>query len=917
MLRSDLMRAALLAVLLLAFAPVQRDEDTRTATQYLHGLRDRGYFDLADEYLERLRSAPGTPTDLRETIDYEQARIMIDEASRTGDLALRKELLDKARGKLSSFTQQHPKHPLTTEALVQLARLLVERGHLAMLQGDEAATPKEKEVKLSEARASFDQARDAYTRADEMLTAAFKTFPHFLPDNDPRKAQREQAHTAMMDAQLQKAVVDYEQGQTYPAGSPQRAKYMDTGLAQFEDIYKRYRTQFAGLTARMYQAKCFEERGDIGPALGIYNELLEHQDPRLRALQRHVAYFKIIAHAKRQEYALAADLASAWLQRYGSPDEHRSREGLGVQLELAKNILAQVPTLTERERGVATRRAVDVLGQTVRFASPYKAEALEILKKYKPKEAANAENLARMGYEELSAQADQAIASHEWDKAIAALRLAIRKADPARDIDKANLARYTLAFCYYMNKQFYEADVLTEHLARRYPHFSMAPKAAEIAMASLADAYNTYREVDRASDLQRLINVAAYAAETWPEKDEGDAARMTLGQIYHGTGQYPKAIAAFESVRRQSAKRVEAQSKAGTSHWEQSQVLRRKGDTKEADAEVDKALASLNAALKARREAGTAPTDADLIGNLCDLAAIRLETGKPAEALALLEPSARAVQSAGAGASPAASRLMAVLLRAHINSGQIEKALADMAALETMGGGTNLAQLYYGLGKLLETEIKTLREKGDRAGLARRQADYLRFLTALAGTKSGQSYDSLRWAGEQMLKIQNPKGAAAVFQRILDTFGKDKAFLAQPGAEQRLFLVRVRLSEALRGQEDFTASEALVQELIKEHPSRIEPLYEQAMLLENKAETKQATWKAAFASWQRLALRLGAIRPRPIEYYDAWYHAAYALSRDGQGTKARQTLGSVMRLSQNVGSPEMKEKYDALLKQIK
>ncbi len=55
-------------------------------------------------------------------------------------------------------------------------------------------------------------------------------------------------------------------------------------------------------------------------------------------------------------------------------------------------------------------------------------------------------------------------------------------------------------------------------------------------MQSLADAYNTYTEIDRLSDLDRLINLATYTAETWPDKEEGDDARMNLGQIYAGHG---------------------------------------------------------------------------------------------------------------------------------------------------------------------------------------------------------------------------------------------------------------------------------------------------------------------------------------------------------------------------------------------
>ena len=139
--------------------------------------------------------------------------------------------------------------------------------------------------------------------------------------------------------------------------------------------------------------------------------------------------------------------------------------------------------------------------------------------------------------------------------------------------------------------------------------------------------------------------------------------------------------------------------------------------------------------------------------------------------------------------------MLTALLRAHITAGQIEKAQADMAALEKQGGGGNLAQLYFGLGKLLEAEMKALKDKGDSAGLARRQQDYLKFLTALANAKSGQTYESLEWAGEQMLKIQNPRDAGKIFKRILETIGKDKEFLARTGATNLLLRTRIKYAE--------------------------------------------------------------------------------------------------------------------------
>jgi hypothetical protein len=920
MLRRAYTVAAVVAGAAIGLSTARGEEDMRTAAQFVQGLRDQKYFDLATDYLETLRKAPDAPAELKVTVDYELGRILLDEAASTGDLVRRKELLEQARGKLDAFTKANPKHALFAEASVQKARLLVERGHLAMLLADETEDKAEKDAKVAEARSSFDQARTAYTEADERLQTAFKAFPPYISDDDPRKAEKERTHTAMMDAQLQKGIVDYEQGQTYPLGSKERADYLAKGLAQFEDIYKRYRTQFAGLTGRMWQAKCYEERGDYGPAMGIYNELMEHADPRLRGLQRNVGYFQIILYNKRKEYPLAVKGAQGWISYYNSPDEQRSKEGLGVRLEMAKALLTQLPELTDdAEKAQYRTKATDLLAQVVRVSSPFKLEAVDLLKKYKPKTATFALDPARLSFEDASALADQAIASHEWENAIAALRVAIRKADPARDPEKANLSRYQLAFSYYMNKQFYEADVLADQLARRYPRFSLAPKAAELGMAALSEAYNTFREIDRGTDLKNLIEMAAFTAETYPDTEAGDTARWTLGQIHHGLGDYAKAIQDYESVRANSARWIEARTRVGDSHWKQSLLLREKGTSEaaaEADEEVKKALETLNAALKARRDSGATPADPGLIANACDIAAIDLETGKASEALTLLDPIV-AAQGTEAGSNPMFPRLMATELRAHVATGQVDRALADMATLEKAGGGNNLTQLYYSLGKLLEKEMDNLKKKGDSAGLARTQQAYQKFLAALVNAKAGQTYQSLQWAGESMLALGNSKEAADVFDRILEAAEKDKTFLPAQAAEPSLMKTRLKLAAALRGQGQFDKSDELITELIKQSPRSIEPQFEKGMLLEARAAAGQSKWSVAHNQWRTIALKMASMRPKPAEYYDAWYHAALALWKDGQATLARQTLGSVMRLSPNLSGPEMKAKYEDLIARMK
>ena len=240
-----------------------------------------------------------------------------------------------------------------------------------------------------------------------------------------------------------------------------------------------------------------------------------------------------------------------------------------------------------------------------------------------------------------------------------------------------------------MNKQYYEAAVLAEQLARRYPQGGLSAKAIDIGMQAWADAYSTYTEVDRSSDLKRLISLAIYTVETWPDKDQGDNARMNLGQIYLGMGQYDKAIEIFGAVRKRSREWVTAQNRLGAADWAKSRDLERRGETARAQAEAQTAVDVLNVALKARRESGAAATDPGLVGNVGDLATVFTETGKPAEALALLDSIVKA-QTVKSG--PGFARLMEAQLKAYVMSGKVEPAIAAMKALEQSGAASGRAR---------------------------------------------------------------------------------------------------------------------------------------------------------------------------------------------------------------------------------
>jgi tetratricopeptide (TPR) repeat protein len=889
-------------------------EDSRTVLKFLKDLRDGGLHDHALYYIKLLQADAGLPAKIKDVLDYEEGLTLIDEAVKSGDLVLREELLRDAGEKLERFVKAHPDLMQARDAQVHIGKLLLERGHAAMILSEDTADATKKAAKISEARAAFEQARQAYGKTIEPLKEQYKKFAGFMEKDDARVAERDAIYATLLDALLQQGVADYELAESFPAGSPERAEWLVKAYAQFDAIHKDHREQWGGLMARMWQGKCFEEQGKIGEAVAIYKELMGHTDPKLRQLQRNVGYFYIVALGRRKQYALAADEASRWLTFYNRREERDSLEGLGVQTEYAKNLDAQMKEISSNERPKATKLIVDASSQVVRRASPYKKEALALLRKYKPSAAVKAEELVRITYEDAINQAEEAIGSQDWEKAIVLLKAAVRKADPARNIDKANRARYTLAFCYYKTNRFYEADVLAEHLARRYPQGGLSDRATEIAMQSLADAYNTYTEVDRISDLDRIINLARYTADTWPEKDSGDQARMNLGHIYTEMGKYDEALKVYSAIKPRSKQWIPVQNRLGLVHWQKSRLLGSRGDAKGSQVEAQKAIDALTGALKARRDSGAGQTDPGVIGNVGDLATVLTEIGKPAEALALLDPVIKA-QTVKTG--PGFAMLMEAQLKTYLVTGAVEPAMASIKALEEAGGAAGRAQLYYRLGKLLEKELDDLRAKKKTSALAKLVQSYRAILNTVVESKTGQTFESLEWAGSSLLALDAYADAEKVFRRMLTEFTQNPQFLEQPSGKSRLAMVRIKLAAALRSQNKFDEANSLVDELLAQKPTYTESLVEKGLLLEAEAEAGHGTWAAAIKHWESLTKLMERSRPRPATYYDAWYHVAWGLWKQKNTVKARQALMGVMRLSPNVGGPEMKAKYQGLIARLK
>ena len=145
----------------------------------------------------------------------------------------------------------------------------------------------------------------------------------------------------------------------------------------FSTIHAKYRQQVAGLYARMWEGKCFEELDDIVKALGLYNELLGHEGGKtgpLKNLQDRARHFRLIClnREQRKDYQVAVQEAQEWLKE--NRNLASTRTGLGIQWELVRalELLGKEEETSEADKIRIFQQALTTARTINRYPGEYK-----------------------------------------------------------------------------------------------------------------------------------------------------------------------------------------------------------------------------------------------------------------------------------------------------------------------------------------------------------------------------------------------------------------------------------------------------------------------------------------------------------------------------------------------------------------
>ncbi|QDV53177.1 DUF4366 domain-containing protein [Gimesia fumaroli] len=866
--------------------------------EFIQGLRDKNYHDIALEYLTQIESDKETPKEIRELIPFERAMTLMM-FSRTQKLPQdQEETLNRALAQLALFTKQSPNHPKAGTANTERGKIILEKAEVEIRKAQTSDLVKKKEYQAA-ARKLVAQARAIFQKAYNLHEKTWKSFPATFIDKqkEPEKyAARARAEIQFMSAQLDLAQCTYEEAQAYDRGSADFNRLLKKASEEYAKIHERYRSQVGGLYARMWQGKCFEEQGELGRALGIYNELLGHpgKSQPIKQLKDNILQFRLIClnDDKKKDYQLVINEAEQWLKDNRSRSRTAIGQGITWELARAQEALANTEGVKKSDQERILRQALT----NARFVNAFRGKYRDVSRLMvgrinarlqgnsggDPKEFETAYGLGQDRVKQTKALKEKvAAAKTSADKKKAQvelnqymeetarlLKIALILADEKTDPKELDHARFLLCYTYYNLRRSYECAILGEYIANHHHKDSaqIALDAAYLALAGFLQAYNDSPKEQRYVDNQHMEAICNLIATKWPDSDRANDARIQLGNIYSQTERPAEAAKWYSQVPKTAPQYVDAQIRAGQAYWNSYlTAMSRASDAKPEDVNQWEKLAEkhLKTGIDATQKSipPTAKTPENLTAAKTSLAQIALNKGNYQEAIDILTKDPHSVLKAihlakgkkrpakGVQSSEFANLVYQLQLRAYIGLQQIDLARKAMKQLEESAsgsGGESITDMYRQLGEKITEEIERLKSAGDTKRIDDVRKSLETFLTDIFKRKD-QTYGSLVWIGETYYGMgqgakENPEvarkyydKAAAAFEEIQKRQDASGDFI--PGNFQ--VGITLRLVNCKRQQGEYEEALKLITPVLKEKDKSPEVQFEAASILQDWAGSGQ------------------------------------------------------------------------------
>jgi hypothetical protein len=908
----------------------------------VYALRERGDHDLALEYLQRLqeREAPALPEEIKAVLPVEIAKSQVDAAGRSADPAAREAAIRQAVEDIQAFVkdQAQARHASLGDAHLTLARIFMEQGRAKAVEAEHQQGQGEPMALRQEAIELLGQANESFAKAAEVLEERLRALN---PMADKAGDEWQRIFRAYLETLYYHGWMLYQKSDLH-GNDVEGSKALEQAAKKFETLAGHRERHPLGWQGFAWYGRCHEAL-QKNLAEKAYKFILADKRPEVVPAQRLVRYFQLLTAwrslaTKGERNKIRAEVEN-WVSAY--PSAQHTPEGRHVRYllsliyrdeleEASKTNPAQInrpeyqklvdQTLgllaaLEKSPGEYATVATEVKYQVLRLSRRATGKAVHELKTF-------AESLLRANLElDDALAAEQKLQEAKDEKQRGELRsrmtahiqtmlAAVRRGlalmpDDIKDDDRDRLYRL-LYIGYLYTGDSYRAAIAIEHLARN----ARKPETARTAAVAAVDLYQTLaRQSRQPADVQRLIAMATWLEQKWPDEGVTDTARRSLGFAFAEQQKYREAAAMWERVSPKHPAYAECSYRAGALYWNLHVTESRKSEqaVDRSTPERTKAVALLTRSLQATESPAEADkTDRDVqtpIQAKILLAEIYSILGQLDAALELAEP---LVQALGQGKLPeqlpasARTRILAVALGAHVQKNSQENLdramvilgiLQQQASPEDLGG--SLRDQLNKMGSQLKSQLTALEQQGPAAQrrLEQARASLRKFLSQLEVQLDRDAklpVDLRVWVGTSYASMGEHFKAAKVFASIPNPGKHGDPKLVQLYRQCQLLRIRALREGAAAEREPgkrsllFVEVEKALQELVqradwaKKHPQVVT---EQILLLQD--QEKYSGRDGAIVRWDALRKALEPhIDQRPDLkdlYHEANYHLVYCM----------------------------------------
>ena len=505
---------------------------------------------------------------------------------------------------------------------IRANELLFERGRLQRMQAGQYEG-RARQEHLETARGLLREAGQRWAQIDKAADEELKQIGFVRGDDIKQSEVRDRIHRRQLQAHLGRAWVEYEVGQTYPAGSGERTAALQEAGKRFDAIYDQQRERLAGFYARLGRGLCFRDLGESEKAFAIFEELLGlPDDPADFHTLRGKAAVQALETALRPEvkkYKPALDIARRWLggdhpqPASGEVGPASDEVDLAVRFLGGEAALAYAKGLSAaslEQSGLRTQQidwarqqfnlvaaAAGPRAPSAAWSGKAKIRLLDPVlgpaETSEPGTFADARNHAKAALDRfLAAQAEQQATARSGtgndpdgqrqrrQQIATAQSETLKYCQRALDLRPAaaedyDTVRYYLAYLHYASDELDDAAALGETLAQGASDSPAARQAARIGLAAREALLRRAADDSRPAAVKRLQTLAEKIVERWGNRAEADDARGVLVDLALGDGRLEKAEQYLQAISAAAPRRGEAELNLGRALWQRAQRLLR------------------------------------------------------------------------------------------------------------------------------------------------------------------------------------------------------------------------------------------------------------------------------------------------------------------------------------------------------